>query len=236
MPRKLIFVHIPKAAGVSLRQAIVKKFDANLIGFEYDKPMEKPKFARKRECFIQSLRKDSDCNSIIFGHFMVGKYSDISWSGFKKRRDYAYITFLREPLQRAVSHYYHWKKRGVASNHRIWQKFTNENWSLERFLLSKEFSNLQSQFLWGFPIKNFDFIGLAEHFEESLMLLGNIIPELHGLNVYSENINTGKNVNEKYSIDLSLAEEFKKRNRDDYELYEQALKIYAKQKLLFSNE
>lgn len=110
-----------------------------------------------------------------------------------------------------------------------------ENWSLERFLLSKEHENFQSQFLWRFPISNFDFIRLTEHFEESIQMLGRAFPELEDLSLRSDNSNPERKMGNKYIVAPDLAEAFKQRNAEDYAIYEQALNLFEQQRQRFKH-
>lgn len=225
---KFVIVHIPKAAGSSLKESIAEQFGAAEIYFDYHKPLSIDPALRKLQCMVMSLKTGKISQRIIFGHFLAGKYAQFSGEVFQKRQDWRYITFLRDPLQRAISHYHFWK-RTDDSQHRVWRRFSKENWSLERFLLSKEHENFQSQFLWRFPITNFDFIGLTERFEESMGLLGNTFPEFAGISLHQSNLNPERQPGTQYTVAPELEKEFKRLNSKDYALYDQALLIFDRQ-------
>lgn len=227
-----VIVHIPKAAGSSLKEAISQAIAPDNIYFDYNKPLSTPPLPRKLKCLASSFFTRGMEKEIIFGHFQAGKYADFSKGKFHKRAGWRYIVFVRDPLQRAMSHYHFWK-RTDDSQHRVWQRFTRENWSLERFLLSPEHENFMSQYLWRFPISNFDFVGITEHFEESIRLLGQAFPALEGLAFRMENSNPGKAIEEKYVVPSDLAKEFRERNAMDYAIYEQALLLFEQQKQRF---
>lgn len=231
----IVIVHIPKTAGTSLKESIAAKFDVNEICFDYHQPLAKIPSLRKIQCLVSSVQTRRIEQHIIFGHFLAGKYADFSKLLFCKRKGWTYITFLRDPLQRAISHYHFWKRTHHVE-HRIWRRFTRENWTLERFLLCREFENFQSQFLWRFPISNFDFIGIAEHFEESLQMLGYMLPEFHGLSIRADNSHPEKRTGDRYSIDASLAEEFMRHNAEDYAIYNQAMEIFEQQRHRFRHK
>ena len=230
--QKLIFVHIPKAAGTSLKQSIVSRVGEDSVTFKYDRPMSDGPLTRRGKCLIASLSGQQPERAITFGHFLAGYFARFTMLGFEKRPELRYVTFLREPLQRAISHYYFWKRTYIGG-HKVWDRFTKEDWSLERFLLSKEHANFQSQFLWNFPIKSFDFVGLAERYEESVAMLGMAFPVLEGLAIRVENSNPEKSGDNGYQIDSTLAEHFKQLNADDYALYEEAVEIFERQKQKF---
>lgn len=226
---RLIFVHIPKAAGTSLKHALIAKGGEAAISFRNDRPMSDGPRTRQAKCLLASWCAETPCRQITFGHFLVGRFARFTPWGFEKREGLQYATFLREPLQRAISHYYFWK-RTCVSGHKVWERFTAEAWSLERFLLSPEHANFQSRFLWRFPLADFDFVGLAERYEESIAMLGAMFPELVGLERRADNANPEKTVGNGYEVDPVLAMKFKERNAEDYALYALALELFAKQR------
>ena len=234
LTRHFVIVHIPKVAGSSLKESISEKFGSDDICYDYHKPLSVTPVLRKLKCLASSYLTRQIKQKIVFGHFLVGKYANASMPVFCKRQDWAYITFLRDPLQRAISHYHFWK-RTDDSQHRIWRRFMKENWSLKRFLLSKEHANFQSQFFWRFPVSNFDFIGITEHYEESIQMLGCAFPEFAGLSIRSDNSNPERMIGESYTVSPELAEAFKQRNMDDYAIYEQSLKIFEQQRKRFGH-
>ena len=222
---QLIFVHIPKAAGTSLKQAIVARIGETEVAFKYDRPMSDPPLIRRAKCLLARWREPAPTQQVVFGHFLVGKFARLSARGFARRDGLRYATFLRDPLQRAISHYYFWQRTHLAG-HKVWERFTREKWSLEQFLLSPEHTNFQSQFLWGFALENFDFVGLAERYEESVRLLGATFPALAGLEVRAANTNPEKAVGSGYAIEPALAMQFRERNAQDYALYAQATALF----------
>jgi hypothetical protein len=222
---KLAFVHIPKAAGTSLKKALIANLGEEGIAFQYDRPMADGRWMRNVKCLFASLQGAEPSKQVVFGHFLVGKFARPTPSGYMPRPGVGYATIVREPLQRAISHYHFWQ-RTYLGGHRVWERFTRESWSLERFLFSREHANFQSQFLWKFPLANFDFLGLAERYEESLWLLGQTFPFLGNLDVRLENYNPDKSADDNYQIDPQTAAAFRKLHWRDYALYEEAKRIF----------
>lgn len=225
----IVILHIPKAAGTSLKQAISERVGADNVVSDYRRPLAKVDLHRKLDCVISSFYAGPTHSAVVFGHFVVGKYARFTGLNFIKRKGLGYVIFLRDPMQRAVSHYHFWK-RTYLGGHRIWDKFARENWSLEQFLLSRQHTNFQSKFIWRFPLSQFDFIGLAEHYDDSLEMLGQAFPILKDLPIKSENGNPQKTTGAEYRIDPNLASEFKRRNEIDYTLYAHALERFIEQK------
>ncbi|CAH9017715.1 sulfotransferase family protein [Candidatus Nitrosacidococcus sp. I8] len=224
-----VIVHIPKAAGTSLKNAIAEETESNNIYFDYHRPLAKGNLQRNMDCLFTSIKNKPRSEQIIFGHFLVGKYAKFNGIHFKKRPNTVYITFLRDPLQRAISHFFFWKRTDVIG-HRVWEQFTQENWDLEQFLLSKEHRNFQAKFLWRFSLMQFDFIGLTEHFNDSIKMLRIIFPLFKNLTIREENANPNR-VGNSYLISPKLAKQFKQQNQQDYALYHQAIDIFTQQKL-----
>ena len=226
LKKNYIFVHIPKSAGSTLKVSIKSIIEADDIIWDYSHPFSQGRIVRNVKNTIESFSTKKYQRKVIFGHFMPCKYADLSFSGFNKRENSIYLAFIRDPLQRAISHYYHWKREPDLTNSAC-VTLLEEDWSLERFLVDPFFKNFYAQFFFGFNINNFDFIGITERFDESIALLKMAYPEFSMLNVKENvNINTQKVVDKAYVIDPDLALIFKKNNVLDYAIYEQALAVF----------
>jgi hypothetical protein len=105
---KVIFVHIPKTAGTSLMTSL--REDVGNTFFDYNTTKRWWSPLGKYRCILDSLTRTNISEPVIFGHFLAAKYADASLSGFKKRKGHLYVTFAREPLQRAISHYHYWDR------------------------------------------------------------------------------------------------------------------------------
>jgi len=229
---RVIFVHIPKTAGTSLMTSL--REDVGNTFFDYNNPMSWRSPLREGRCILDSRTTTDVREPVVFGHFLAGKYADASVSGFKKRQGHLYVTFVREPLQRAISHYHYWHRIELPG-HRVWRQFRKGRWPLDRFLLSKEMANIYSKFLWGFPIQNFDFIGLSERYDESVRLLSEAAPALRKLKSRRENVNLNSS-GQAYTVDASLADAFEKLNVADYRIYEHALCTFARQRHMYRRD
>ncbi len=102
----LISLHMPKTAGGSFLKALEGHFGDALLK-DYDNPMHVPAFERNLHALQESISngkrelKDFNC---IHGHFLPLKYLLYS-----VRQRATFITWIREPVERLLSHYYFWK-------------------------------------------------------------------------------------------------------------------------------
>lgn len=101
--------------------------------------------------------------SMIFGHFFPVKYLGEFIYGDPSL---FLATFLRDPLDRLVSHYAFWRQ-GRFPDHYLWCKMISEDWSFERFALSGEMQNFYAQHLVQVPLSRFDYIGIHESISSS---------------------------------------------------------------------
>ena len=85
----LAFVHIPKTAGTTLHKIIAHQYPRVFIHHDSDGPPDAALAAR-----IQENRPQ-----VVMGHFSVGLHQFIP--------ELRYVTCLREPVARLVSHYQH---------------------------------------------------------------------------------------------------------------------------------
>ncbi|NQX90231.1 MAG: hypothetical protein HRT77_16395, partial [Halioglobus sp.] len=102
----------------------------------------------------------------IHGHFLPLKYLLLA-----DARPTVFITWMRDPIERLVSHYHYWYAvydPDSTDTRPLHRRVVEEQWSLEQFCLSDAMRNLYSQLLWGFPLERFDFIGITEHYADDL--------------------------------------------------------------------
>jgi hypothetical protein len=159
----------------------------------------------------------------VFGHFLAAKYMRLTLRGWRKNPQHQYITFVREPLARAISNYYYWKQIRHRK-HRIWVRCSEEKWSLEQFLLYPGYANFQAQFLYGLDVNAFDFVGVVEHLELSLHLLGQQYPAFSNMAPLQLNRTERKDQTAIEALDRTVVEQFSKLHAVDYAIYASALR------------
>lgn len=173
-------MHIPKCAGTTLRIALEERFGRDSLLLLYSR---RDQFGRPRQPF-------SKCSQpFIIGHFGVDHFRDDDHGR-------QVLTFMRDPVERVLSHYYYWRNIQEQSMGPRLAKCL----SLEDFLTSeivavrRQIVNLEAWMfianidmlsrhrlacvpqdeLFDMAVENmqlFDFIGLTETFDKDLRFL-----------------------------------------------------------------
>ncbi len=224
----IFFIHIPKTAGATMRDIIEREFKRSSI-YRVNGPKA------EIDKFINFSIKKRNSFQIVRGHMEFGLHSYVS-------KPYKYVTILREPVARIISHYFYVKR---TPSHYLHEKVVKHNMSLKEYALSDlshELDNGQTRLIAGaeeIPVgecdlstlnvaktnlkKEFTVVGLTENFEETLMLFKQ---KLGWKNIfyYKKNVTQKTQKSSEYSIDLINA--IKERNKYDLELYELAKEIF----------
>lgn len=180
VPGKYIVMHIPKCAGTSLRIALEEHFGRQALLLLYSR---RDQFGRPHRPFSTYEQP------FIIGHFGVDHFRDDEHG----RR---VITFMRDPVDRVLSHYYYWRSRQEAGlGPRLARCLSLADFlSSEVVAVRRQIVNLQA---WMFienidmlsrhrlacvpqdelfemaveNLKLFDFIGFTETFDKDLRFL-----------------------------------------------------------------
>ncbi|MFZ4462640.1 MAG: hypothetical protein ACOYN5_02260 [Bacteroidales bacterium] len=216
----IISVHLPKTAGSSFKASLDQHFGQKLMLDYADFPINIPILQRNRNVLISSLNnaeRNFDEIECIHGHFMPMKYLLLN-----SKQPLTFVIWMRHPVERIISHYYFWQRYYQPEAPPLHKRIVEEKWTLEKFCLSDEMRDLYHQFLWGFPLHNFDFIGITEHYEDDFRYFAN--KYLHKkVASFKENIN--ENRNENYTLNSSFRKQIESFHEIDMELYHSALKL-----------
>ncbi|MCF8405739.1 MAG: sulfotransferase family protein [Bacteroidales bacterium] len=212
----IISLHIPKTAGTSFRIALQEHFGDSLIEDYGTRPFRvNYDVARKKaEEFNRKIKGEKYSNvKCIHGHFLAVKYANL------KNLDATFITWLRDPVERLISNYYHIIRgrkdvKGTFSN-----LVHTENWDLETYCLHPMNKNPYEKIFRDFGIENFGFVGITENFLNDL----NFFSEKYlnkSLSIYNEN---KRPIDQKLTVEDNFRKKIEEFHSIDVEIYRQAL-------------
>jgi len=219
----IISVHLPKTAGTSFRHSLQDYYGDKLLQNYTDPPQRLNDIERNSKAVklaLETLDVDYENVECIHGHFLPFGYLLL-----KNASPITFITWMRNPVERIASNYYHVLQYYKNWNRPFHYKMIDEKWSLEQYCLCDEMRNMYSKFLWGFPLEYFDFIGITEHYKEDFRYFANkyLSPD-----VQSIRLNVNKESNGIYNINKSLRKKIEDFHHADMELYERALDMRKK--------
>ena len=213
----IIFLHLPKTAGTSLRLTIQKNYRARDLYFVYSRHPQFHSIEEFRAFAPEDFRK----YRIIMGHFPFNK----RLLPFEDRR---FVTIVREPVQRCISYYRHvmgrdeWQGREVdlpeylrtsgdiqLQNHQVRLLSGMKRDPITDEHLERAKQNIERYFLY---------TGVAESFSETVNDLADILG-WGNRNIFQENVSV-KDRPVINNVSEEALERIKALNELDIELYE----------------
>lgn len=158
----IVFVHMLKAGGTTLREVVQPLYGDRLLRDYDDIPMSnRPEHAVQRAARAAALqqnaaRLDAD---IVFGHFVMSKYRGL-------RPDLRFGTMFRDPAARIVSHYFHYlRNRGGPRNELLPDGIT-----LAEFSALPNYADMYRYLLGDVAVQELAYVGITEEFNASVEL------------------------------------------------------------------
>jgi hypothetical protein len=200
----IISVHVPKSAGTSFRRVLDTVCGAR-IWYNYGTIFSRHQ--AKMELVPPGVR-------FIHGHFLADSFDDL----FPERQ---LVTWVRHPVERLVSNYQHFLRTPDMRDD-CCRMLHERNLSLREFADLEWMRNETSRYLANKPVKDFDFIGISERFEESARIFCNTFGFREVARCPRENVNPDRRT-ERYELSPEDREHILRRNAVDLEWYNHAV-------------
>ncbi|MDM8548378.1 sulfotransferase family 2 domain-containing protein [Candidatus Venteria ishoeyi] len=215
----LISVHIPKTGGSSFRSLLRQVFKEKLLLDYADAPMQQGNFSRNMKAVLalpggRGIERQYDC---VHGHFLPLKYRWV--------RNQSLITWLRDPAERVASRYFYWKRKFNPEATQFRKYIKDADISLEAFCKIPHYQNLYAKYLWMMNIKQFDFIGITENYDNSLQIFKKMYDINAAVSVTADNTNPDKSSKQAYVMDENLRHLIYQNNQQDYDIYQRGVEI-----------
>jgi hypothetical protein len=165
MNKAIISVHVPKTAGTSFAVWLESVFSSGQLVRDYaDRPIDpKSEMNIDPAGFLSrygAARKLPEGALAVHGHFWAKKYERIE--------NAVRITFLRDPIERTISHYCFWLNT-PADGHSLHQRVLDEGMGMLDFARLPQLRGFyRDYFFRDVNMAGFDFIGDMSFFEEEL--------------------------------------------------------------------
>jgi|HubBroStandDraft_5_1064220.scaffolds.fasta_scaffold227575_2 hypothetical protein len=200
----LISVHVPKCAGTSFRHVLHAIYGSE-IWYNYGTIFSRE---QARGELVPSGAK------IIHGHFIADSFDGV----FPDRQ---LLTWVRHPVERLVSNYYHFL-RAPDMRDDCCRALHERKLSLREFADLDWMQNLATRYLAGKPVSDFQFVGITEQFEESMLHFSRLLGFRNVMKLPRENTNPDRR-SERYALSPEDRAYILERNAADLAWYEQAV-------------
>lgn len=229
----IISVHVPKTAGTTFMHYLQKSFPGGVLGdygedtqvsYLFDSCFDDLAGANKPGQSQLSLVSEGilKCRravvekgiQVIHGHFGITKYLGVF-------PDATYVVWLRHPLERTLSEYYHHKRFADSP---YWAIYDREL-TFEQWMAIDWHVNLQHRLTNG-DLSKFHFVGISEEFDESLSEFSRLVGVAENgadLHISPVNINPEKEIHRNYEVGNETRERFIELNQLDMALYGDAV-------------
>jgi Sulfotransferase family len=165
MNKVIISAHVPKTAGTSFAVWLESVFGSGQLVRDYgDRPIDpKSEMNVDPTGFLSrygAARRLPEGTMVVHGHFWAKKYERIE--------NAVRITFLRDPIERTISHYYFWLNM-PSDGHSLHRRVLDEGMGMLDFARLPQMRGFyRDYFFRDVNMASFDFIGDTAFFDEEL--------------------------------------------------------------------
>ncbi|MFC7052454.1 sulfotransferase family 2 domain-containing protein [Hansschlegelia quercus] len=194
-------VHIPKTAGTSFRNALKERYGDRLaLYYGPNDPATHPLLKVSRRALADQVPAlESAGIEVLHGHYTLDTVKDAVDDPSRQ-----VITWLRDPIDRLVSHYSFIKERPTK-----WafdKEIKSGALPLVSFARKRRIRNMATRYLGGYALEDLAFVGVTERFELGLaMLFGEEAPVLsRRYNAVSELVDVSPRTRQKlYALNIA---------------------------------
>ena len=152
-PLDLISLHVPKAFGTSLCEVLARHYGRRRVVRDYSRFLEDPGSAKGPG--LGPVLPTSA--AVLHGHFPATRYASVP----AHRR----VTFLREPIQRTISHYFFWLTAPKHGNP-VHDRMLDDSLGLLDFAALPTIRRFYTETIFGgCDMVSFDLVGVVEDLE-----------------------------------------------------------------------
>ncbi|HEY4989548.1 MAG TPA: hypothetical protein VII09_07065 [Opitutaceae bacterium] len=200
----LVSVHVPKCAGTSFRHAVDAIFGAR-AWYNYGSIFSREQASRELV---------PPGTTFIHGHFLADAFDDI----VPERR---LVTWVRNPVERVASNYHHFL-RSPDMRDDCCRILHERNLTLREFADLEWMQNMSTRYQANKSVDDFEFIGIAERFQESMDLFCWMYGFRDPRPLPRANINPDRKADQ-YDLPPEVAAHIRDRNLSDLGWYQRAV-------------
>jgi len=203
----IISVHIPKCGGISFQHVLRGIYGNRRVWLNYGIIFDQADAQSRRHLVPAGAR-------CLHGHFLSDAFD-------RTVPDGELVTWLRHPVDRVVSNYYHFLRHPDPQNpccRELWAR----GLCLQKFCELPEMQNEMTRYLAGKPLHAFKFVGIMERFPESLRVFASHFGVSAPFVPPRENVNPHR-AGEHYEIPDWLHTHIEALNQADLGVYDAAV-------------
>ncbi len=236
----LAFVHIEKTAGIAIRWVLRSSFGLRHCDVEPWKPQRSPEPFSPEALALRPVFFSPEDMSLLMRYFpylkSIAGHKLVPYAGLEKIcSDIQYITFLRNPLSRTASYYQYLLYSHGQKHHAPFETWIQGDYS--RNMQTKRLSGKEdvNAAIRAIQEKNI-FVGLVEQFDESILLLKELVYPSLNINYERMNVASNNQLARELLESERTVQMLREANKEDLQLYEYVQKeLYPRQKRTYGH-